>query len=170
MRGSNPDAALYYAARMIESGEDPLFVLRRVLIFASEDVGNADPRALQVALSAYQAFQRLGMPEGVLPLAQAITYCATAPKSNASYAAWLRAVEDAQRGSLEIPLHIRNAPTGLMKKLGYGERYQYPHDSPDHFVRETYLPDELKDRRYYQPSQQGYERHIAERLKKWWSD
>ncbi len=171
LRGSDPDAALYYAARMIESGEDPRFVLRRLVIFASEDVGNADPRALQIAMDALGAYERLGMPEGVLPLAQAVTYCATAPKSNASYAGWLRAVEDARgAGSAEVPLHIRNAPTGLMKRLGYGKAYQYPHDKPGHFIREQYLPDELAGRRYYVPSNQGYEQRIAERLRIWWGE
>jgi putative ATPase len=170
MRGSDPDAALYYAARMIESGEAPLFVLRRILIFASEDIGNADPRALEVALSAFQAFQRLGMPEGVLPIAQAVTYCATAPKSNASYAGWKAAVQDVKKlGSLPVPLHLRNAPTGLMRALGHGRQYQYPHDAPGHFVRETYLPERLEGRRYYEPSGRGYEKHIVERLKKWWA-
>ena len=168
MRGSDPDASLYYAARMLDAGEDPLFVLRRVLIFASEDVGNADPRALQVALAAFQAFERLGMPEGALPLAQAITYCATAPKSNASYAGWLAALDDVRKtGSAEIPMHLRNAPTGLMKRLGYGKDYRYPHDDPTGHVAETYLPDELADRRYYEPSGRGYEHYIVERLKKW---
>ena len=168
MRGSDPDAALYYAARMLDSGEDPLFLLRRVLIFASEDVGNADPRALQVALAAHQAFERLGLPEGVLPLAQAITYCATAPKSNASYNAWNEAKKDVQTtGSLEIPLHLRNAPIELMKQLGHGKGYQYPHDHTGHFVDERYLPDELENRHYYQPTGQGYERYIVQRLEQW---
>ena len=168
MRGSDPDAALYYAARMIEAGEEPLFLLRRILIFASEDVSNADPRALQLALAAYQAFQRLGVPEGYLPLAQAITFCATAPKSNASYAGWNKAVEEVkQSGNLEIPMHLRNAPTKLMKELGYGGGYQYPHDAPDHFVSETYLPDAIQGRRFYEPSGQGYEKHIATRLADW---
>lgn len=171
MRGSDPDAALYYAARMLEAGEDPLFVLRRILIFASEDVGNADPRALQVALAAFQAFERLGLPEGVLPLAQAITYCATAPKSNASYLAWNKAKKDVETtGSLEIPLHLKNAPIGLMKQLGHGEGYQYPHDHPGHFVDERYLPEELQNRRYYQPAGQGYERYIVQRLEQWWGE
>ena len=168
MRGSDPDAALYYAARMIEAGEEPLFLLRRILIFASEDIGNADPRAIQVALSAYQAFQRLGVPEGLLPLAQAITFCATAPKSNASYAGWKKALEEVRRsGSLEIPLHLRNAPTKLMKELGHGEGYRYPHDAPGHFVAERYLPEGLEDKQFYSPSGEGYEKHIAARLSEW---
>ena len=168
MRGSDPDASLYYAARMIESGEEPLFLLRRILIFASEDVGNADPRALQVALAAYQAFQRLGMPEGALPMAQAITYCATAPKSNASYAGWLQAAALAKEsGSAEIPMHLRNAPTGLMKKLGYGKDYQYPHDAPGHHVQETYLPEKLAGQRFYTPAGHGYEKYIVQRLARW---
>jgi putative ATPase len=169
MRGSDPDAALYYAARMMAAGEDPLFILRRVLIFASEDVGNADPGALQVALAAHQAFERLGMPEGVLPIAQAITYCASAPKSNAAYKGWLAATADAESsGSVEIPMHLRNAPTGLMKSLGYGRDYRYPHDHPGHFVREDYLPEELRGRRYYRPGEQGEEAAIKARLRDWW--
>ncbi|MBN1944736.1 MAG: replication-associated recombination protein A [Bradymonadales bacterium] len=171
MRGSSPDAALYYAARMIHSGEDPLFLLRRILIFASEDVGNADPRALQVALAAIQAFERLGMPEGRLAMAQAITYCATAPKSNASYLAWEEAARDAQQaGNLDVPLHLCNAPTRLMKELGYSKGYRYPHDFAEHFVKESYLPDKLRKRRYYRPTTQGYERYIAERLARWWGE
>ncbi len=171
MRGSDPDAALYYAARMIESGEDPRFILRRVLIFASEDVANADPRALQVALAAQQAYERLGTPEGFIPMAQAITFCATAPKSNASYMAWNQAREAArQSGSLEVPLMLRNAPTKLMKELGHGQEYRNPQDSPGHFVKTAYLPAKLQGRVFYRPTSQGYEKHIKTRLAAWWGD
>lgn len=171
MRGSDPDASLYYAARMIESGEDPRFILRRILIFASEDVANADPRALQVALAAQQAYERLGPPEGFIPMAQAITFCATAPKSNASYVAWNKARETArQSGSLEVPLILRNAPTKLMKELGHGQEYVNPQNAPGRFVRTTYLPAEIKGRVFYQPTTQGYEKHIKTRLAAWWGD
>jgi len=169
MRGSDPDASLYYGARMILAGEDPRFLFRRLLIFASEDIGNADPRALELCLTAAMTFERVGMPEGRLALSQAITYCATAPKSNASYKAWDLAMEDARKhGSLEIPVHLRNAPTELMKELGYGKEYQYPHDHPGHFVAEQYLPERLQGARYYQPDSQGYEQRIRERLDFWW--
>jgi putative ATPase len=171
MRGSDPDAALYYGARMIESGEDPRFLFRRLVIFASEDVGNADPRGLEVALAASAAYERVGMPEGRLALAQAITYLATAPKSNASYKAWGEAMEDVRsHGSLEIPVHVRNAPTKLMKELGYGKDYQYPHDHPGNFVKEQYLPDELMGARYYRPTENGYESRISERMRRLWDD
>jgi len=171
MRGSDPDAALYYGARMVEVGEDPRFILRRILIFASEDVGNADPRALQVALAASQAYDRLGMPEGALCMAQAITYCATAPKSNASYMAWKAAVSDAKReGALEIPMKLRNAPTKLMKSMGYGQSYRYPHDVEGNFVLESYLPESIEERVYYEISDQGYEQRIAERMRRWWGE
>ncbi|MBR57356.1 MAG: AAA family ATPase [Myxococcales bacterium] len=170
MRGSDPDAALYYGARLIESGEDPRFLLRRIMIFASEDIGNADPRALELAVATTHAYERLGMPEARLCLAQAITYCATAPKSNASYKAWDEAVADVRKhGSLPIPIHLRNAPTKLMKELGHGRDYRYPHDAPGHFLKEEYLPEELVGRRYYAPSDQGYEQRISERLRRWWA-
>jgi putative ATPase len=169
MRGSSPDAALFYAARMLEAGEEPLFLLRRILIFASEDIGNADPRALQVALAAFEAFERLGMPEGKHPIAQAITYCATAPKSNASYAAWEAARADAlAQANAPVPDHLRNAPTALARSLGHAKGYVYPHDRPGHFVRTEYLPERIAGRRYYRPTGQGYERHILDRLKAWW--
>lgn len=166
MRGSDPDAALYWMARMLEAGEDPLFVARRMVIFASEDVGNADPHAISVAIAAFQAFHFLGMPEGWIPLAQAATYLATAPKSNASYLGYKAAKEDAvSRGPLPVPLHIRNAPTKLMKEIGYGKGYKYPHDFGG-YVKETYLPDELKGKVYYNPKENGYEKTIKERLEK----
>ena len=152
---------------MLEAGEDPLFVLRRMLIFASEDIGNADPRALQMAVAADQAFQRLGMPEGLHTLGQCCVYLACAPKSNASYMAWQAAQQDVrEHGSLEVPLKLRNAPTRLMKDSGYGQGYRYPHDEGGHAAGETYLPEHLRDRRYYEPSGNGYEAQLAERLRK----
>lgn len=165
MRGSNPDAALYYGFRMLEAGEDPIFVLRRMVIFASEDVGNADPMALMVATSALQAFQLVGMPEGGIPIAHAITYLASAPKSNASYMAWKAARKDIHaHGSLPVPMHLRNAPTKLMTELGYGAGYQYPHDHDGAFVVDDYLPAALKDARYYAPKAIGSEATIKARL------
>jgi putative ATPase len=168
LRGSDPDAALYWMMRMIEAGEDPLFIARRMVVFAAEDIGNADPVALQVAVAAKDAFHFIGLPEGRIPLAQAVTYLATAPKSNASYLAMLAATQDVeQRGALPVPLHLRNAPTGLMKALGYGKDYQYAHNFPDHLVDQQHLPDELKTQRYYVPSDSGYEKQIKERLELW---
>jgi putative ATPase len=168
LRGSDPDAALYWMMRMIEAGEDPLFIARRMIIFAAEDIGNADPRALQVAVAAKDAFHFVGLPEGKIPLAQAVTYLATAPKSNASYKAMLAATEDVeQHGALPVPLHLRNAPTPLMQKLGYGKSYKYAHNYPDHIVDQEHLPKELKDKKYYMPSDSGYENHIKEQLKNW---
>ncbi len=169
MRGSDPDATVYYLARMLEAGEDPLFVARRMVIFASEDIGNADPHAVQVAISCMQSFNFVGMPEGWIPLAQSATYLATAPKSNASYISYKRAKKDiAEHGILPTPLHIRNAPTKLMKELNYGANYKYAHDFKDNYVPgETYLPDKIKGEKYYQPSENGYEKIIAERLKNW---
>ncbi|MEW6378520.1 MAG: replication-associated recombination protein A [bacterium] len=165
MRGSDPDAAVYWLARMLEAGEDPLFVARRMIIFASEDIGNADPQALQVAVSAKDAFHFVGLPEGWIPLAQAATYLASAPKSNASYMAYRKAKEDVTGyGPLPVPLHLRNAPTGLMKKLGYGQGYQYPHDAREGFVADNYLPDQLREKRYYFPSDRGYEGLISQHL------
>ena len=152
MRGSDPDAALYWLARMVEAGEDPLFIARRMVIFASEDIGNADPAALGLAVAVKEAVDFVGMPEGWIPLAQGATYLATAPKSNASYAAYLRAREDVKKkGALPVPLHLRNAPTSLMKKLGYARGYKYPHDYKDARVEQDYLPEELKGRKYYTP-------------------
>jgi putative ATPase len=165
MRGSDPDAAIYWLMRMLEAGEEPLFVLRRMLIFASEDIGNADPRALEVAVSADAAFRRLGMPEGLFPIAQCCTYLATAPKSNASYKAWKMAQADVrEHGALQVPLRLRNAPTAAMKSWGYGEGYRYPHDESGFSPGETYLPDELVGRRYYRPTRHGFEAHIRDRL------
>jgi putative ATPase len=165
MRGSDPDAAVYWLARMLEAGEEPLFLARRMVIFASEDVGNADPQAIQVAVSAMQAFDFVGMPEGWIPLAQAATYLASAPKSNASYLSYLKAKEDVEaEGTLPVPLHIRNAPTRLMKDLKYGKDYRYPHDFEGNVVAQDYLPEKLKGRRYYEPSENGYEAEIGKRL------
>lgn len=165
MRGSDADAAIYWLARMIEAGEDPLFIARRMVIFAAEDVGNADPRGLQIALAAQQAVHFVGMPEGRIPLAQAVTYLATAPKSNAAYKAIGAAQAEVRRsGALPVPAHLRNAPTGLMKELGYGKGYEYAHDQPDAVVSHTHLPEALQGARYYRPRQSGYEQHICERL------
>jgi putative ATPase len=165
MRGSDPDAAVYWLMRMIEAGEDPLFIARRMVIFAAEDVGNADPQALQVAVAAKDAFHFVGLPEGRIPLAQAVTYLASAPKSNASYMAMCAAAEDVKRyGPLPVPLPLRNAPTPLMKALDYGRDYKYAHDYEGHVVEQQHLPDKLKSRRYYQPSDSGAEREIRRRL------
>lgn len=167
MRGSDPDAAIYYLARMIEAGEDPLFLARRMVIFASEDVGNADPQAIQVAISAMQAFDFVGMPEGWIPLAQAATYLASAPKSNASYMAYKKAKADVmEHGSLPVPLHLRNAPTKLMKNLDYGKGYKYAHDYEGNVVNQQHLPDQLKEKKYYEPTENGYEKRIRDWLKK----
>ncbi|HYA30669.1 MAG TPA: replication-associated recombination protein A [Acidobacteriota bacterium] len=168
MRGSDADAALYWMMRMIEAGEDPLFIARRMVIFAAEDIGNADPRALQVAVAAKDAVHFVGLPEGRIPLAQAVTYLATAPKSNASYKAMLAATADVQeRGALPVPLHLRNAPTGLMKNLGYGKDYKYAHNYSDNIVEQEHLPEELTGKKYYSPSESGYEKQIKERLQFW---
>ncbi len=165
LRGSDPDAALYWLMRMIEAGEDPLFIARRMIIFASEDVGNADPAALQVAVAAKDAVHFVGLPEGRIPLAQAVTYLATAPKSNASYKAMLAAAKDVEeKGALPVPLHLRNAPTPLMEKLGYAKDYQYAHDFPDQIVKQDHLPKELGAKRYYAPGESGYEKQIKERM------
>ena len=170
-RGSDPDAAVYWLARMIEAGEDPMFIARRLVILAAEDVGMADPQALSVAVAAQQAVHFVGMPEGRIPLAEATVYLATAPKSNSAYAAIDQALEDVRRTPNEpVPLHLRNAVTGLMKEMGYGGGYRYSHDYEDHFSPMQNLPDSLKGRRYYRPSDQGHEPEVAERLRKWWGD
>jgi putative ATPase len=169
LRGSDPDAAVYWLARMLEGGEDPRFILRRMLIFASEDVGNADPLAIAVASAAAEAFDRVGLPEGRLILSQAVAYLACAPKSNASLLA-IAAAECAVRehGALEVPLHLRNAPTELLRREGYGKGYRYPHEFPEHFVAEQYLPDRLRDARFYRPSEQGAEAEQRARLRALW--
>jgi len=168
MRGSDPDGALYWLARMIDAGEDPLFIVRRMVIFASEDIGNADPRALQVAMAAQQAVHFIGMPEGRIPLAQAVTYLATAPKSNASYRGINEALAEVRRsGALPVPLHIRNAPTGLMKELGYGKGYRYAHDFDGAYAHQEHLPERLEGKSFYRPSGRGYEKSIVERMRYW---
>jgi putative ATPase len=168
LRGSDPDAALYWLARMLIAGEDPLYIARRMVRFASEDIGNADPTALQVALNAMEAFRFLGQPEGELALAQAAIYLATAPKSNSIYVAYGEVRADIEKtGTLPVPMHIRNAPTRLMKDLGYGKGYQYAHDHKDAFVPQTYLPDSLKNKIYYHPTERAYEKVVKERLDKW---
>jgi putative ATPase len=168
MRGSDPDAALYWLGRMLEAGEDPLYIVRRLIRFASEDVGNADPQALVIAIAAMQAVHFIGMPEGNLALAQAVVYLATAPKSNALYIAYTQVQRDIQHTlALPVPLHLRNAPTPLMKGLGYGRGYRYPHDYPGHHVDETYLPENLRGHVYYEPVDDGYERVIRQRLARW---
>jgi putative ATPase len=171
VRGSSPDGALYWLARMIEAGEDPLFIARRLVVLAAEDIGLAEPEALAVAVAAQQAVHFLGMPEGRIPLAEATVYLATAPKSNSAYIAIERALEDArERANEPVPLHLRNAVTGLMRQMGYGKEYKYSHDYPGHFAEQDFLPPSLKGRRYYQPTQEGSEKEIAERLKKWWGE
>ena len=168
VRGGDPDAALHYLARMLEAGEDPVFVARRLVILASEDVGNADPHALPLAVAAAQAVQLIGMPEGRIPLAQATTYLASAPKSNAAYAAIGRALEDVRRGPVpEVPLRLRNAPTGLMKEEGYGAGYRYAHDDEPDGMNDRYLPDELARHVYYEPKERGAEAGIRARIGRW---
>ncbi|MGE5245829.1 MAG: replication-associated recombination protein A [Betaproteobacteria bacterium] len=168
MRNSDPDAAVYWLARMLEAGEDPLYVARRLVRFASEDVGNADPQALTVAVAAKDAVHFIGMPEGNTALAQAVIYLATAPKSNAVYEAYGRAAEDAHRDVAQpVPLHLRNAPTKLMKDLAYGKGYQYAHDEPDAVADMTCLPPALEGRKYYEPKERGFEREIKRRLDGW---
>lgn len=166
VRGSDPDASLYWFARMIDGGVDPLYVARRVVRMASEDIGNADPRGLQLALNAWDVQERLGSPEGELAIAQALVYLACAPKSNAVYMAYKAALADARTGgSLEVPVHLRNAPTKLMKELGYGREYRYAHDEPEAYAAgEIYFPEEMVPRQYYQPVPRGLEQKIAEKL------
>jgi putative ATPase len=166
VRGSSPDAALYWFCRMIDGGCDPMYIARRVIRMASEDVGNADPRALEMAINACEVYERLGSPEGELTIAQAIIYMAVAPKSNAVYVAFNQAMSDVKTsGSLDVPLHLRNAPTKLMKSLDYGKHYRYAHDEPNAFAAgENYFPDDLKSRVYYKPVNRGLEIKIAEKL------
>ncbi len=166
VRGTAPDAALYWLARMLDGGCDPLYIARRVLRMASEDIGNADPRALELALNAWDVQERLGSPEGELAIAQAVVYMACAAKSNAVYAAFNAAMQDARDGaSLEVPLHLRNSPTRLMKELGYGKQYRYAHDEPDAYAAgERYFPEEMGERVYYYPVQRGLEIKIADKL------
>jgi len=166
VRGSDPDASLYWLARMIDGGCDPLYVVRRVVRMASEDIGNADPRALEIALNAWETQERLGSPEGELAIAQAVVYMACAAKSNAVYMAWKAAQAEAvASGSLEVPLHLRNAPTKLMKELDYGKAYRYAHDEPHAYAAgENYLPESLRGRRFYHPVDRGLEIKIQEKL------
>jgi putative ATPase len=168
LRGSDPDAALYWLARMLEAGEDPLFVARRMVRFASEDIGLAEPQALSIALASMEAFHFIGRPEGELALAEAAVFLATAPKSNALYVAYEKAKEDVrEKGALPVPLHIRNAPTRLMKNLGYAQGYKYAHDFADAVVAQNYFPDELGAKTYYRPTGRGFERTVSERLAAW---
>ncbi|MFZ5432770.1 MAG: replication-associated recombination protein A [Calditrichota bacterium] len=170
VRASDPDAAVYYLARMLTAGEDPLFVARRLIVLASEDIGNANPTALVLANAAFQAVHQIGMPEARIILAQATCYLASSPKSNASYMAISEAMKAVESESFPaaVPLHLRNPVTGLMKKEGYGETYIYPHDYPGHFVEGDHLPTPYKDRVFYEPTDLGREAEIAERLRKWW--
>ena len=168
LRGSDPDAALYWLGRMLAAGEDPLYIARRMVRFASEDVGNADPQALVIAMATQQAFHFIGLPEGELALAQAAVYLATAPKSNSLYVGYGKVKEIIKTtGYLPVPLHIRNAPTKLMKELDYGKEYKYAHDYPNSYVEQEYLPDEIKGHIFYQPKDTGFEKTIKERLKYW---
>ena len=169
LRGSDPDAALYWLGRMLEAGEDPLYIVRRLIRFASEDVGMADPQALTVAVAAQQAVHFVGMPEGNLALAEAVVYLATAPKSNSLYQAYSEVQGDIRRtGHQPVPLHLRNPETSLMKDVGYGKGYKYAHNYEGHFVEQQNMPDALKDRQYYHPTDQGYEKNIKARIKEWW--
>jgi putative ATPase len=169
VRGSDPDAAVYWMARMLEGGEDPKFIARRMIVLASEDVGNADPYGLTLAVSTFTAVDYVGMPEARIILSQCATYLASAPKSNAAY----KAIGDAQQQvsttpDLPVPLHLRNAPTGLMNALGYGKEYKYSHDYPGHFVDQNYLPDDLRGTVYYRPTDNGREKEVRERLNRLW--
>jgi len=171
VRGSDPDAALYWLSVMLEGGEDPIFIARRLIILASEDVGNADPQALTLATSGLQAVHAIGMPEGAIVLSQVTTYLASTTKSNASYMA-LRAAQAAvqEEGAKSVPLHLRNAPTSLMKDQGYGKNYHYPHDYSGHFKDQNYFPEDLKSRQYYRPTTEGIEKRIYERLVSLWAE
>ena len=170
VRGSDPDAAMYWLVRMIEAGEDPMFIARRIVILAAEDIGLADPAALSLAVATQQAVHFVGLPEGAIPLAEATIYLASAPKSNSAYAALNHAREDVRNTRNDpVPLHLRNAVTGLMRGAGYGRGYQYAHDHPDHFVVQEFRPPSVQNNRYYEPTVQGHEREAAERLERWWS-
>lgn len=170
LRGSDPNAAVYYLARMLIAGEDPVFIARRMVVFASEDIGNASPHALPIAVAAMTAVQNIGLPEAEIILAHCATFLASSPKSNASYLALGRAREQAGDFAVEIPLHLRNAPTVLMKSMNYGKDYRYPHDFNGHFVKETYLPESLKDKVFYEPSNEGSEKAVGERLSRLWPE
>lgn len=169
IRGSDPDAALYWMARMLEGGEDPLFIARRLVVLASEDIGNASPNGLLIAESTFSAVHKIGMPEARIILAQCVTYLASSPKSNSSYMAISKAYADVKNQPLyNVPLHLRNAPTKLMKDIGYGKEYKYPHDFENNFMDENYFPEEMKNKQYYFPSSNGFEKTIKERLKEFW--
>ncbi len=169
VRGSDPDAAIYWMARMLDGGEDPKFIARRMIVLASEDVGNADPYAITLATSCFTAIDYIGMPEARIVLAQTAAYLASALKSNASIIAVDQALADVRNlPNLSVPLHIRNAPTKLMEELGYGKEYKYSHDFPGHFIEQQFLPDNLKDKIYYKPTDLGIEKDIRERLNRWW--
>ncbi len=169
IRGSDPDAALYWMARMLAGGEDPLFIARRMIVLASEDIGNASPNALLLAEACFTAVSKIGMPEARIILAQCVTYLASSVKSNASYVAIEKALRDVeQKPFYKVPLHLRNAPTALMKKLGYGKEYKYAHEFKNHFVEENYFPDEMKGTQYYFPTELGQEKNLRDRLKILW--
>jgi len=171
VRGSDPDAALYWLARMLEGGEDPLFIARRLVVLASEDIGNASPNALVLAEAAFSAIDKIGMPEARIILAQCTTYLAASPKSNSSYSGIENAISDVRDKPLyPVPLHLRNAPTKLMKEIGYGKEYKYPHEFKDHFILEEYLPEKLRDVQYYFPSESGQEKNLKERLTALWKN
>ena len=171
VRGSDPDAAIYWMCRMLEAGEDPLFIARRLIILAAEDIGLAEPMALTMAVAAQQAVHFIGLPEGAIPLAEATIYLATAPKSNSAYMALSRAREEVQKTRhYPVPLHLRNAPTDLMKRMGYGKDYRYSHSFEGHFAEQDYLPEKLQGHRYYHPSDQGVERETAARIREWWGE
>ena len=171
VRGSDPDAALYWLARMLEGGEDPLFIARRLVVLASEDIGNASPNGLVLAEAAFSAVDKIGMPEARIILAQCTTYLASSPKSNAAYLGIENAFSDVRNKTLfPVPIHLRNAPTKLMKSIGYGKEYKYPHDFDNHFIVENYLPEELKNTQYYFPTENGQEKTLKERLKSLWKN
>ena len=172
IRGSSPDAALYYLARMIEAGEDPVFIARRLVISASEDVGLANPNALLLANACFDAVSKIGMPEGRIPLAEATVYLAASPKSNSAYLGIDSALDYVrQTGNLPVPLHLRNAPTSLMKELGYSDGYKYSHDYPDHFVRQQFLPDEANGQHFWNPQPHTpQEAKLAERMQQCWGE
>jgi putative ATPase len=171
VRGSDPDAAIYWLARMLEGGEDPKFIARRLIILASEDIGNADPYGITLATSCFTAVDYVGMPEARIILAQCVTYLASCPKSNASYLAIDSALHDVRTNPDEpVPLHLRNAPTGLMKDLNYGSAYKYSHDFDGHFVQQDYLPNGLRSKIYYRPTDNGREETIRQRLNSWWKN
>jgi putative ATPase len=171
IRGSDPDAAVYWLARMLEGGEDIKFIARRLVILASEDIGLANPNALLMATNCFQAVHMIGMPEARIILSETAIYLAASPKSNSAYAAINAAMETVRRtGNLSVPLHLRNAPTSLMKDLGYGKDYQYAHSYSDHFVQENYLPEELKETRFYNPAENAREEEMRIRLNRLWNN